>query len=148
MSGGPSVGRSWPLGATVEGGGANFSLFSRHATGVEATLRAHLSGDQVYRIHRVWDVLNLEAWLRPRLIWLHLALCAWALIQLTGIVECPLTALENWGRRGAGAHALAPGGFIDTYIEGVVYPDQYIWHVRIVAFVIVLHRPKTPAASW
>jgi hypothetical protein len=78
------------------------------------------------------------AWLRPRLIWLHLALCAWALIQLTGIVECPLTALENWGRRGAGAHALAPGGFIDTYIEGVVYPDQYIWHVRIVAFVIVL----------
>ncbi|MBO3745364.1 DUF2784 domain-containing protein [Streptosporangiaceae bacterium NEAU-GS5] len=81
------------------------------------------------------------AWRWRRLIWLHLALCAWAIVQLADLVECPLTAVENWGRRMAGARALAPGGFIDTYIEGVVYPQQYIWDVRAAALVLVL-------ASW
>src|SRR6516225_10178731 len=33
-----SVGRSSPLGATVAHGGTNFSLYSRHATGVELVL--------------------------------------------------------------------------------------------------------------
>src|SRR4051812_22817212 len=33
-----TTGRSWPLGATLVDGGANFSLFSRHATGVEILL--------------------------------------------------------------------------------------------------------------
>lgn len=42
------------------------------------------------------------AWWRPRLIWPHLALAAWGLVQLTGLVECPLTALENWARARAG----------------------------------------------
>jgi hypothetical protein len=81
---------------------------------------------------------GFPAWRWPRLIWPHLAICAWALVQLSGIVECPLTALENWGRRMAGATALAPGGFIDTYIEGAVYPERYIWPVRIGALVVVL----------
>jgi glycogen operon protein len=30
--------RSAPIGATVDGGGVNFSLFSRNATGVELML--------------------------------------------------------------------------------------------------------------
>ena len=33
-----SIGRSYPLGATVIDGGVNFSLFSRTATGVELLL--------------------------------------------------------------------------------------------------------------
>jgi isoamylase len=33
-----TTGRSWPLGATFDDGGVNFSLFSRHATGVELAL--------------------------------------------------------------------------------------------------------------
>ncbi|GAB3892336.1 hypothetical protein GCM10027612_39710 [Microbispora bryophytorum subsp. camponoti] len=48
------------------------------------------------------------AWRRPRLIWPHLTLCAWGLVQLAGLVECPLTALENWGRAGAGNAACCP----------------------------------------
>ncbi|MFG1859476.1 DUF2784 domain-containing protein [Microbispora bryophytorum] len=78
------------------------------------------------------------AWRRPRLIWPHLALCAWGLVQLAGLVECPLTALENWGRAGAGERGLLPGGFIDTYIEGVVYPEAYVWHVRCAVIAVVL----------
>ena len=31
-------GRPFPLGATLTGGGTNFSLFSEHATGVELCL--------------------------------------------------------------------------------------------------------------
>ncbi|MBX6384302.1 MAG: DUF2784 domain-containing protein [Microbispora sp.] len=78
------------------------------------------------------------AWWRPRLIWPHLALCAWGLVQLTGLVECPLTALENWGRARAGERGLLPGGFIDTYIEGVIYPEAYVWHVRLAVVAVVL----------
>ncbi|MEU7691173.1 DUF2784 domain-containing protein [Microbispora hainanensis] len=81
------------------------------------------------------------AWWRPRLIWPHLALAAWGLVQLTGLVECPLTALENWARARAGEGGLLPGGFIDTYIEGVVYPEAYVWHVRLAVIAVVL-------ASW
>ncbi|WP_204054925.1 DUF2784 domain-containing protein [Microbispora corallina] len=78
------------------------------------------------------------AWRWPRLIWPHLAACAWALVQLTGLVECPLTALENWGRRAAGERGLAPGGFIDTYITGVVYPREYLTQARAGVVVLIL----------
>ncbi len=93
------------------------------------------------------------AWRWPRLIWPHLGFAVWGLVQLTGAVECPLTALENWGRTRAGEHALAPGGFIDTYIEGVVYPASYVWLVRAVVigtvliswagFAVLRHRART-----
>lgn len=81
---------------------------------------------------------GFPAWWRPRLAWPHLALCAWALVQLTGLVECPLTALENWGRAGAGERGLLPGGFIDTYIEGIVYPEEYVTAVRLAVIAVVL----------
>lgn len=78
------------------------------------------------------------AWRWPRLIWPHLFFAAWGLVQLAGLLECPLTALENWARLRAGAHALKPGGFIDTYIEGVVYPAQYAHLIQGVAVAAVL----------
>ncbi|GAA0412951.1 hypothetical protein Acor_11530 [Acrocarpospora corrugata] len=81
------------------------------------------------------------AWRRPKLIWPHLGFAAWGVVQLTGWVECPLTALENWGRAHAGARGLAPGGFIDTYIEGVVYPADYVWLVRWIVIAAI-------AISW
>lgn len=81
---------------------------------------------------------GFPAWRRPRLIWPHLAFCAWGLVQLSGLVECPLTALENWGRARAGERGLLPGGFIDTYIEGVVYPEEYITAVRLAVIAVIL----------
>jgi len=38
VSAGPENGSSSPLGATPSPGGVNFSVFSRHATGVELLL--------------------------------------------------------------------------------------------------------------
>jgi hypothetical protein len=78
------------------------------------------------------------AWRWQRMIWPHLAICAWGVVQISGLVECPLTALENWGRAGAGERGLAPGGFIDTYIEGVVYPDAYTGVVRVGIMILIL----------
>ncbi|GIH26356.1 hypothetical protein Aph01nite_46660 [Acrocarpospora phusangensis] len=79
------------------------------------------------------------AWRWPRLIWPHLGFAAWGLVQITGLVECPLTWLENWGRAHAGANGLKPGGFIDTYIEGVVYPAEYVGLVRwlVIGLIVV-----------
>jgi Protein of Unknown function (DUF2784). len=64
------------------------------------------------------------AWRWPRLIWPHLAVAAWGLISIAG-ADCPLTLLEDWARRAAGEAGLPPSGFIDHYIEGVVYPGEY-----------------------
>jgi pullulanase/glycogen debranching enzyme len=65
-----TTGTSYPLGATVAAAGANFSLFSRSATGVELLLfdRADEFSPQTY--HRIGPThstdLPLLARLRPR----------------------------------------------------------------------------------
>ncbi|MFF5204492.1 DUF2784 domain-containing protein [Streptosporangium sp. NPDC000396] len=81
------------------------------------------------------------AWRWPRLIWAHLAVAAWGAVSVVTGVECPLTVVEDWGRRSAGEPGLAPGGFIDTYIEGVIYPEKYTNLVRLGVLLLVL-------ASW
>lgn len=65
---------------------------------------------------------GFAAWWRPRLAWPHLALCAWALVQLTGLVECPLTALENWGRARAGSGACCPAASSTPTSKGPSIP--------------------------
>ena len=54
----------------------------------------------------------------------HLAALAWAVGILTVGYECPLTGLENWLRHRAGEPAY-PGGFVDHYIENVLYPQRF-----------------------
>lgn len=39
-------------------------------------------------------------------------------------LQCPLTWVEDWSRRRAGQGGLT-AGFVDRYIEGVLYPEQY-----------------------
>ena len=53
-----SIGRSFPLGVTMAEGGANFSLFSRSATGVELLLFDDESDDRPSRIIRVDPAAN------------------------------------------------------------------------------------------
>lgn len=61
---------------------------------------------------------------RPSLAWVHLPVLAWA----AGIImvgwTCPLTVLEAYFRRRAGQQPY-PGGFIDHYIENVLYPARF-----------------------
>ena len=67
---------------------------------------------------------GLLAWRRPALVWLHLPALAWAVgILLIGFA-CPLTALEKHFRRLGGEPGYA-GGFIDHYIENVLYPQRF-----------------------
>jgi len=59
---------------------------------------------------------------RPRLAWLHVPCALWgAAVEILGWI-CPLTPLENALRLRAGEAGYA-GGFIETYLVPVVYPE-------------------------
>jgi hypothetical protein len=64
------------------------------------------------------------AWRWPRTIWLHLVAAAWGLVVVAAALKCPLTYAEDWARRRAGDAGLTRG-FIDSYVEGVLYPERY-----------------------
>lgn len=64
------------------------------------------------------------AWRFPRTIWLHLAAAGWGFSTVLFGIVCPLTYAEDWLREKAGQHGLS-AGFIDTYIEGVMYPQRF-----------------------
>ncbi|RJL24722.1 DUF2784 domain-containing protein [Bailinhaonella thermotolerans] len=81
------------------------------------------------------------AWRWPRTIWLHLACAAWGLASVTLRLECPLTHAEHWARVRAGERGLPPSGFIDHYIEGVIYPQAYAGALQALAALAV-------AVSW
>ena len=57
----------------------------------------------------------------PRTLPLHLAAAVWGLLVIAASVRCPLTTAEDWLRVHGGETPL-PGGFIDRYVEGVLYP--------------------------
>ncbi len=54
----------------------------------------------------------------------HAAAVGWAMFSLAG-VECPLTDWEDGLRRLAGGEGLSRG-FVDTYLTGVVYPQEHL----------------------
>lgn len=80
------------------------------------------------------------AWRRPRVIALHAAAVGWGLLSVLVGVECPLTAWEDRLRRLAGQQGL-PGGFVDTYLTGVVYPGEHLLAAQLVVGCLV-------AVSW
>jgi hypothetical protein len=64
---------------------------------------------------------GLLVWRRPRLAWIHLPCAAWGVyIEWSGGI-CPLTPLEQSLRRAAGAGGYE-GGFIEHYLEPILYP--------------------------
>ncbi|HEX6870194.1 MAG TPA: DUF2784 domain-containing protein [Micromonosporaceae bacterium] len=80
------------------------------------------------------------AWRWPAAIWPHLAACAWGVLIVFGLVDCPLTWAEDWARQQAGMAPLTTG-FVDRYLDNVIYPDRYVHVVRLAVAVIV-------AVSW
>jgi hypothetical protein len=88
---------------------------------------------------------------RRSLVWLHLPALAWAVGIVAIGYECPLTALENHFRRLAGERVY-PGGFVDHYIENVLYPQRFTPLVLTLAAVAIaagyagLVRADRPAA--
>ena len=79
----------------------------------------------------------LLAWRWPALVWLHLPALAWGVGTIVIGFPCPLTSIENGLRRLAGAGGYE-GGFVDRYIEDVVYPDEYSLALRALAAVAVV----------
>jgi hypothetical protein len=77
------------------------------------------------------------AWRWPKGIVLHLAAAGWGFVVVAASLECPLTYVEDYFRRQAGQPGL-PAGFIDTYIEGVVYPEQYARSVQLLVVTLIL----------
>ncbi|GIJ45892.1 hypothetical protein Val02_27780 [Virgisporangium aliadipatigenens] len=77
------------------------------------------------------------AWRWPKLIWPHLLAGAWGVAVVGVPLTCPLTEAEYWARRRAGGRG-ATAGFIDRYIEGVLYPERYTFALQILVGVVVL----------
>ncbi len=73
---------------------------------------------------------SLLAWRWPHLVWLHLPSVAWGIVSISAGADCPLTAVEEHFRLLAGEQGRA-GGFVDRYIEGVVYPEQFTPVLRL-----------------
>jgi hypothetical protein len=72
------------------------------------------------------------AWRWPRALLVHVPFLLWGLgIVFLGFV-CPLTELENSLRGQDGVTFLA------KYIDGVLYPDEYLVLSRVVAGVLVV----------
>jgi hypothetical protein len=76
------------------------------------------------------------AWRWPKAWFVHLAAAGWGILIVGEFVDCPLTWAENWAREKAG-RARVPG-FIDHYITGVIYPEQYLHQVQVAVAVVVL----------
>lgn len=79
-------------------------------------------------------------WRWPATFWTHLATASWGLTVVVARLTCPLTWAENWSRQRAGQGA-PERGFIDRYLEGVIYPERYSDAVRALVVVVV-------AISW
>ncbi|MET7425845.1 DUF2784 domain-containing protein [Dactylosporangium sp. NPDC005555] len=76
------------------------------------------------------------AWRWPRALWPHLAAAAWGLAVVGIPLTCPLTLVEHWARRKAGETGVGKG-FIDQYIEGVLYPERYTHLLQVLVGVVV-----------
>jgi hypothetical protein len=73
----------------------------------------------------------------PRTLPLHAGAALWGLLVIAASVRCPLTTAEDWLRVRGGAAPL-PGGFIDRYVEGVLYPAAATPVVQALVAVLVL----------
>lgn len=68
----------------------------------------------------------------------HALFICWAVITLVfPWANCPLTLAENYFRQQGGLPQLN-GGFIDTYITGILYPTNDVHLVQIIVGLLVL----------
>lgn len=77
------------------------------------------------------------AWRWPRTIVAHFAAVVWGALIVAFELTCPLTGPEDYFRKRAGGDGL-PGGFIDTYLTGVIYPAEHVDLVRLIVAIVVL----------
>lgn len=80
------------------------------------------------------------AWRWPWALLPHLIAAGWGglTVLFPATLSCPLTAWEDAARHAAGQQGLPASGFIDHYLEGVVYPERYTGLIQGTAAVVVL----------
>lgn len=117
-----------------------------------------LLADLVVVVHLAFIVFvavgGLLTWRWPRVSWLHVPTVVWAVGTVTIGFPCPLTPLEKFLRHLAGEEGYG-GGFVDHYIEGVLYPESLTPLLRAIAALTIvvgyveLHRRfgSSPAAD-
>ncbi len=103
--------------------------------GYRALVTAIVAGHFAFLAYVVFGGLLVVRW--PWTFWPHLLAAAWGLLVVAFPLTCPLTSAEDWARRRAGEPGLARG-FIDRYIEGVLYPARYTTLVQVFVAVGVL----------
>jgi hypothetical protein len=77
------------------------------------------------------------AWRWPRMLAAHLVAAGCGVVIVAASLDCPLTYVEDRLRRRAGQPGL-PRGFVDTYIEGVLYPARYAGQARVLAATLIM----------
>jgi Protein of Unknown function (DUF2784) len=100
-----------------------------------------LLADGVVVVHFAFVVFvavgGLLAWRWPRMLWAHLPAVVWGVGIVAIGYACPLTGLERHFRRLGGEHT-SGRGFVDRFIEGVVYPERYTSLLRALVAVLVI----------
>lgn len=92
----------------------------------------------VHFAYLVYVVLGgFLAWRWPRAFFVHLLAGLWGVAIVAEWVNCPLTWAEHWARQRDG-EAPSERGFIDRYVTGVIYPEQYVTQVRLAVAAVVL----------
>jgi hypothetical protein len=101
-----------------------------------------LLGDAVMLVHFAFLVFVVTggflAWRWPWVIWPHVATALWGFSTIVFSLRCPLTDVEDWARVRGGEAPLSGTGFIDHYLENVVYPERYTHAVQTMAAMLVL----------
>jgi hypothetical protein len=77
------------------------------------------------------------AWRHRWVLVPHLIAVAWGALTVTVGLVCPLTAWEDTLRRLGDEDGL-PRGFIDTYLTGVVYPQEYLPAARLLVAALIV----------
>jgi hypothetical protein len=74
---------------------------------------------------------------KRRAAWFHIPTVLWSSVVNLASWVCPLTPIENWFRAKAGQAGYG-GGFIQHYIEPLVYPGGMPRDMELIAAISVL----------
>ncbi|MCT2587519.1 DUF2784 domain-containing protein [Actinophytocola gossypii] len=82
------------------------------------------------------------AWRWPKVLLVHLPFALWGLAIATLGFPCPLTTLEDALRDREQV------GFIERYLDGILYPDEYLLASRILAAGLVVTAYAVAVTRW
>ena len=112
--------------------------YARRVSGVLGNAVAALAWTLHVAFIAVLVLGGFLAWRWPWLLAVHVLVAAWGVWIVTTRRPCPLTTMENAGRRLAGRPPLPAAGFIPHYLEGRLYPRPWARRVELAVGIVVL----------